>query len=336
MISTSLHAQTSQTIFNSNGTFTVPAGVTVITVELWGGGGGAASENPAGGGGGGGYARKVYNVDPNDMITVSVGSGGLAGGAGMPSTIDGITFANGGATGSGTIGGAAGSYSGSPDAGSSGGNGADAAGSNGGGGGGAGGSFSSGTNGMGTSGGAGGGAVSPYGAGGDGGDGGAAGQSGASGLSPGGGGGGQGTGGSGSGAGANGLVIIHYCLPVEITSCPAPISVNVDAGQCTAVVNYTVEADNDTAMVFQFVGPVNNSGNGTGSGMMFPVGVTTVTVTALNDCSEEDCVFSVTVTDNEPPVIDCPNDVAVACDADLDPVDNMALGEATAMDNLYD
>ena len=65
--------------FTTNGTFTVPAGVTSITVECWGGGGagGRATENgnndaSGGGGAGGAYARKTLNVDANEVYTINV------------------------------------------------------------------------------------------------------------------------------------------------------------------------------------------------------------------------------------------------------------------------
>ncbi len=60
-------------------TFTVPAGVTSITVECWGGGGGGSSQatNGRGGGGGGGaYARSVVNVVPGNLYNIVVGAGG--------------------------------------------------------------------------------------------------------------------------------------------------------------------------------------------------------------------------------------------------------------------
>lgn len=67
-----------QQIFTSSGTFTVPAGVTEITVECWGGGGagGGANKNKAvgGGGAGGGYARKVITVNSSQQYTVTVGA----------------------------------------------------------------------------------------------------------------------------------------------------------------------------------------------------------------------------------------------------------------------
>ena len=74
-------------------TWTIPSGVTSVSKLLvvggGGGGGGAASKNnpwgsPGGGGGGGGalYADTGINVSSNRSVTVSVGSGGAAGGAG--------------------------------------------------------------------------------------------------------------------------------------------------------------------------------------------------------------------------------------------------------------
>lgn len=59
--------------FLSTGTWTVPAGITKVAIELWGGGGGAAS---AGGGGGGGYILGVFTVTPAAIINFTVGVGG--------------------------------------------------------------------------------------------------------------------------------------------------------------------------------------------------------------------------------------------------------------------
>ncbi len=64
-----------QAIFTSSGPFTVPAGVTSITVELVGAGGNGAS-NGGGGGGGGGYARGTYTVNPGATLSIVVGEGG--------------------------------------------------------------------------------------------------------------------------------------------------------------------------------------------------------------------------------------------------------------------
>jgi hypothetical protein len=74
--------------FTTTGTFTVPAGVTRILVELWGAGGGGAGQGPTpggagpsigGGGGSGAYLRAVLVVTPGDTYDVVIGTGGLGG-----------------------------------------------------------------------------------------------------------------------------------------------------------------------------------------------------------------------------------------------------------------
>lgn len=74
-----------QQVFNTSGTFTVPAGVTSVTVECWGAGGGGSTRTSGGrggGGGGGAYATSIFPVTPgNYNITVGTGgSGSTAGG----------------------------------------------------------------------------------------------------------------------------------------------------------------------------------------------------------------------------------------------------------------
>jgi len=76
-----IFAQTVET-FNTPGTqtFTVPAGVTSITVETWGAGGRGTSyttttSRRGGGGGGGAYSRSVLSVTPLNTFNIFVGSG---------------------------------------------------------------------------------------------------------------------------------------------------------------------------------------------------------------------------------------------------------------------
>ena len=71
------------TTYSTSGsyTFTVPAGVTSVTVECWGGGGNGGnrtSNGTTGGGGGGAYARSVISVVPGSTYDVRVGTGGSA------------------------------------------------------------------------------------------------------------------------------------------------------------------------------------------------------------------------------------------------------------------
>jgi len=78
---TSFNGQT----YTSQGSssFTVPSGVTSITVKLWGGGGGggggARSGAIGGTGGGGGYVSATLSVTPGEVLDVYVGGGGGGG-----------------------------------------------------------------------------------------------------------------------------------------------------------------------------------------------------------------------------------------------------------------
>lgn len=93
-------------LFEADGSFTVPPGVTSVLVEVWGGGGaaGVPSGDPGlagGGGGGGGYLRAVVQVNPGDTVPVTVGQGGIAacgldGGAGGDTSFGALATARGG------------------------------------------------------------------------------------------------------------------------------------------------------------------------------------------------------------------------------------------------
>ena len=88
-------AQTSPQDYTVDSTFTVPVGVTSITVELVGAGG-KGINNGGGGGGGGGYAKGVYTVTPGTTLSITVGS--ISGGSTSAITSLGIQ-ATGGANG---------------------------------------------------------------------------------------------------------------------------------------------------------------------------------------------------------------------------------------------
>lgn len=81
--------------FTSSGTFTVPAGVTSITIECWGGGGAGGGNNSTadggGGGGGGAYSRKTLSVVPGTVYSYVIGAGGT-GTAGSDGTAGGDTW----------------------------------------------------------------------------------------------------------------------------------------------------------------------------------------------------------------------------------------------------
>ena len=96
-----------------SGTWTVPCGVSSVTVEIYGGGGGAGgggggsnggffNTRGGGGGGGGGYATITFNVTPGSTFSYSAGAGGCGGGNGSDGSSGGNGNAGGNTTFSGT------------------------------------------------------------------------------------------------------------------------------------------------------------------------------------------------------------------------------------------
>lgn len=93
-------------VFDADGTFTVPAGVTEVYYFIVGGGGGGGT---AGGGGGGGAVQFGFtSVTPADAMPVVVGAGGAASSDGSDSTFAGFTADGGGAGGASNTAGNAG------------------------------------------------------------------------------------------------------------------------------------------------------------------------------------------------------------------------------------
>jgi len=228
--------------FTSNGavqTFTVPFGVSSITIEVWGAGGGgagAATTNGRAGGGGGAYSRTTLATTSGTNYSLVVGQGGVGtsnpGGAGgnssfytAPSTIHALAAGGGG--GNGNTGGAGGTVAASTGttrfAGGAGGTGITTGSGGGGGGsagaggaGGAGGNGSAGT-GAGGTGGAAGATATGFNPGAIGGTGGTRGNTNATtGTTPGAGGGGRSSNATNvnrnGAAGANGRVVINYVI----------------------------------------------------------------------------------------------------------------------------
>ncbi len=102
----------------------------------------------------------------------------------------------------------------------------------------------------------------------------------------------------------------------EIT-CPGDITTGVDAGNCSAVVNYTPPVGTDNAP-----GSSTTQIAGLPSGSVFPVGTTTNTF-EVTDASGNTatCSFDVVVEDNESPTASNPSTTNVECDADIPAVD---------------
>jgi hypothetical protein len=80
---------TTQVVFDTAGTstFTVPSGVTNITVKAWGAGGGAGgggTSDAGGAGGGGGFVQGNLTVIPTEELAIRIGGGGAGGSLGLP------------------------------------------------------------------------------------------------------------------------------------------------------------------------------------------------------------------------------------------------------------
>jgi Ig-like domain CHU_C associated len=259
---------------SSTSPWTVPAGVTSITVEMWGGGGGAGgcntSGSSSGGGGGGAYTiTNLTGLTPLSTIAFAVGTGGAGGVKGVNGTDGGNTTftgaptANGGkgsifassGNGKNPAGGAGGTATGTGN--HSGGAGATAATatSGGGGGGGAGGPAAAGAGGSGTGGGTGGGATGGSAAGGTGGtgatypaSGNASGGNATTGPGGGGGGGAENSSGATGGTGAAGQIIITYSTS-NVTAAPV-VNSPLCAGD-TSVSGTSTEASGTSVSVYK-------------------------------------------------------------------------------------
>ncbi|MFN8394516.1 MAG: HYR domain-containing protein, partial [Bacteroidia bacterium] len=109
---------------------------------------------------------------------------------------------------------------------------------------------------------------------------------------------------NGNTATCNATVTVQDNVAPVIT-CPANISVNTDLGVCGAAVSHAATAtDNCSATVSQT--------SGLASGAVFPVGTSSVSYNAVDPSGNSaSCSFTVTVTDNEAPVISCPENITV-------------------------
>jgi hypothetical protein len=87
------------------------------------------------------------------------------------------------------------------------------------------------------------------------------------------------------------------------------MNVNTDAGNCTALVNYTAPVGTDNCM------PTTTQTAGTASGSTYGIGTMTNTFEVTDGNLTANCSFNITVTDNEAPQITCPADINVNTDA---------------------
>ena len=92
-------------------------------------------------------------------------------------------------------------------------------------------------------------------------------------------------------------VTVAGLAPVIV--CPSNITVNNTTGQCGANVSF---AATETTGI-----PASTITYSHAPGSFFPIGTTTVTATATNAVGTTICSFTVTVVDNQPPVLACAN-----------------------------
>jgi len=91
-----------------------------------------------------------------------------------------------------------------------------------------------------------------------------------------------------------------------IINCPEDITVSTDFGRCGATVGWTVPIVIDSCGV-AFITYASFT-----PGSTFPVGTTTVEyIAADNSGNTSGCSFDITVTDMEPPTLQCPGDITV-------------------------
>ena len=109
--------------------------------------------------------------------------------------------------------------------------------------------------------------------------------------------------------------------------CPSDLTVNTDAGLCTAsgVVDLGSETTSDNCGVVT----VSNDAS-----EPYAIGQTVITYTADDgNGNTSSCTQTVTVEDNEAPSIACPSDLTVDTDAGLCTASGIALGSETTIDN---
>lgn len=119
-------------------------------------------------------------------------------------------------------------------------------------------------------------------------------------------------------------------LPPIIT-CPGDITVGTDPGVCYSFQSFMATAtDNCPPVTITYL---LNPGGGTNPATNYPLGDTEVTATATDQVGlTADCTFTVTVVDDEAPIVDCPDNIFVyvaACEQGL----AVSFPPATATDN---
>ena len=111
---------------------------------------------------------------------------------------------------------------------------------------------------------------------------------------------------------------------LPVLNCPNNFTVNNDTGTCVSYVNVAVPIATDLCSTVTLL---NNFTNTSDASAVYPVGVTTVQWTATDACGNSSiCNMTVTVSDQEAPVLNCPSDT-ITCSG------TFTMNPATATDN---
>ncbi len=109
------------------------------------------------------------------------------------------------------------------------------------------------------------------------------------------------------------IITMDDDTPPFFENCPSDLTVNVDVDLCSSNVIYSqpVVSDNCDEMV------QIELTDGIASGQEFPLGITSQTFTATDDCGNtQTCTFLITVLDSDIPSIDCPSNDVIQCTND--------------------
>ncbi len=110
---------------------------------------------------------------------------------------------------------------------------------------------------------------------------------------------------TGSGVSATSNAISVTVNPsVAISNCPQTQyeQIYTDSNSCSTTFSYNPTIAGATNVTYTFTGATIANGNGTGSGSVFNIGQTTVTINASGICGTATCSFVVTVIDNKKPI----------------------------------
>ncbi len=136
------------------------------------------------------------------------------------------------------------------------------------------------------------------------------------------------------------VLVLDDTLPT--VTCPADITINTDAGNCSAMASFPMPVAQDNCGVTTVVQTMGDP-----SGSAFPVGVNTIEFTATDvNGNTNTCSFNITVVDNEAPTMICQNitiqlDASgnasiTAADVDGGSTDNCGIAGTSVSPNTFD